>query len=244
MTRIRSYHSHMVAEHGNGPRRGDRGRESRGVDRNRQDEDEIEKRMGSDVDRAERRHDETEVEINDENGLDNHGNKIEASKMHIIEYEIHQIQYQEVVRHVTVPQIMTQEVLRQVPVPQPFVQTVEETFEVPQVQYSDRIFDLPVVMQCRVPTIQPVQEAVDMPQVQFRDRVRRRIIEETDVPVPRVMEEITEVVQHGPLEQVQNCTGEHAVDVPVRVIKMNLAKKDLEMLAENCRKEGRLREVL
>ena len=31
---------------------------------------------------------------------------------------------------------------------------------------------------------------------------------------------------------MQNCTGEHAVDVPVRVIKMNLAKKYLEMLSE------------
>ena len=41
-----------------------------------------------------------------------------------------------------------------------------------------------------------------------------------------------EVAQHGPQEHVQNCTCEHAVDMPVRVIKMNLAKKYLEMLAE------------
>ena len=65
-----SFHksSHMVAERGNGPRqkrsRGDRCRESRDVNRNREDEDEIEKQMGSGVDRAERRkHDETEIEI-------------------------------------------------------------------------------------------------------------------------------------------------------------------------------------
>ena len=51
------------------------------------------------------------------------------------------------------------------------VQTVEETVEVPQVQYSDRIVDLLVMTQCRVPTIQPVQKTVEMPQVQFFDRV-------------------------------------------------------------------------
>ena len=60
--------SHMVAERGNEPRRrrsrGDRGRESRDVNRNREDEDEIEKQMGSGVDRAERqKHDETEIKI-------------------------------------------------------------------------------------------------------------------------------------------------------------------------------------
>ena len=68
-----------------------------------------------------------------------------------------------------------------------------KTVEAPQVEYSDRIVDLPVATQCRVPTIQPVQETVDMPQVQFIDRVRRRIIEETDFPIPPVMEETIEV---------------------------------------------------
>ena len=54
-----SFHKsfHMVAESGNEPRqkrsRGDRGRESRDVNRNRKDEDEMEKQLGSGVDRAE-----------------------------------------------------------------------------------------------------------------------------------------------------------------------------------------------
>ena len=75
----------------------------------------------------------------------------------------------------------------------PMIQKVLKTVEAPQVQYSVRIVDLPVATQCRVPTIQPVQETVDMPQVQFLDQVRGRIIEETDVPIPRVMEETIEV---------------------------------------------------
>ena len=54
---------------------------------------------------------------------------------------------------------------------------------------------------------------------------------------PMNQKEIIKVVQHGPQEHVQNCTGEHAVDVPIRVIKMNLAKKYLEMLAEIAEKK-------
>ena len=51
--------------------------------------------------------------------------------------EVPQIEYQEVVRHVTVPQVVTQEVVRQVPVPQPFVQMVKHP--VPQVMNSEKM---------------------------------------------------------------------------------------------------------
>ena len=54
---------------------------------------------------------------------------------------------------------------------------------------------------------------------------------------PMNEKEIIKVVQRGPQEHVQNCTGEHAVDVPIRVIKMNLAKKYLEMLSEIAEKK-------
>ena len=91
----------------------------------------------------------------------------------------------------------------------PMIQKVLKTVEGPQVQYSDRIVDLPVVTQCRVPTIQLVQKTVEMPQVQFLDRlldapvvmqrqapqepIQECIIEETDVPASRVMEETIRV---------------------------------------------------
>ena len=86
----------------------------------------------------------------------------------------------------------------------PMIQKVLKTVEVPQMQYSDRIVDSPVVTQCRVSTIQLVHKTVDMPQVQFLDRVLNApvstqrhmpqkqilecIVEETDIPVPHVME--------------------------------------------------------
>ena len=48
--------------------------------------------------------------------------------------------------------------------------------EIPQVQYIDKIVDMPIVTQRQVPTIQMMQESVEVPQVQFLDRV-------VDVPV-------------------------------------------------------------
>ena len=76
-------------------------------------------------------------------------------------------------------------------------------------QYIDLIVELPVVMQCQIPTIRTVQRTVEMPQVEFLDpavdvpvvvqrqapqeRIRERIVEEIGVPVPRVMEETIEV---------------------------------------------------
>ena len=41
------------------------------------------------------------------------------------------------------------------------IQKVQRTVEVPQVQYIDRVVDVPVVMQRQVPTIQTVQKTVD-----------------------------------------------------------------------------------
>ena len=115
-------------------------------------------------------------------------------------------------------------------------------------QYIDKTVDVPVVKQGQVLIIETVQKTVEVPQALFLDRVvgvpivmqrqvsqeqiPERIVEKSEVPVPRVMEETLAAVERIPQEHVQNCTGEHAVDVPVCVIKMNLAKKCLEKLAE------------
>ena len=48
--------------------------------------------------------------------------------------------------------------------------------EVPQIQFLDRVVDVPLVMQQQVPMIQKVQKTVEISQVQFIDRV-------VDVPV-------------------------------------------------------------
>ena len=87
--------------------------------------------------------------------------------------------------------------------------------EIPQVQYIDKIVDVPVATQGHVLASQTVQKTVEMPQVQFLDRVldasvvtqrhvpqeqiQERIVEETiDIPVPHVMEKPIEVVKTGP----------------------------------------------
>ena len=103
-----------------------------------------------------------------------------------------------------------------------------------------RIIDMPVVRQGRVPTIEPVQRIVEMPQVQFLDRVlgvpvvtqshvplpavpqeqiQERIVEDTDIPVPQMMEKTIEVVKPIPQEQVQNRTMGRVIDVPVLQIQ-------------------------
>ena len=95
----------------------------------------------------------------------------------------------------------------------PMIQEVLKTVEFPRVQYVDEIVDVPVVAQSQVPIVRLVQKTVEVPQSQFPDRVvdvpvvnaktgaarqvpqeQIRVVEETDVPVPRVMDEIIAVV--------------------------------------------------
>ena len=62
----------------------------------------------------------------------------------------------------------------------PISQTVEKTVEVPQVQFHDRVADIPVSMERQV----------------LQKQILELIVDKTDVPVPRVMEEIIAVVRH------------------------------------------------
>ena len=91
----------------------------------------------------------------------------------------------------------------------PITQTVKKTVEVPQVQYTDMIFDVPVVKQGQVPTSRSVQKAVEVPQVQFLDRVpdvpvatQRRITAHRTVEVSKI--ESQDKIQHRTAEQVMN----------------------------------------
>ena len=111
--------------------RGDRGREDRGVDRNRDD-----KTKGDDYRHL------AELATRDAKckaAEDTCVAYAEASKMQIIEHvvEVLQIQYQEVVRHVTVPQVVHTGGYQAGSRTQPFDQTVEQPYPVPQVMAQE-----------------------------------------------------------------------------------------------------------
>ena len=128
----------------------------------------------------------------------------------------------------------------------PTTRTVQKTVDVPQVQFPDRVADVPVVMQRHAP--RTVEEIIDVLVSRATEKIidvvkhipQGRLVEETGVPVPRAKEEILEAVERTPQEHVQNCTGEQLIDVPgalqqnrtLHVIKMDLVKKFLEILAE------------
>merc|ERR1712061_899379 len=53
----------------------------------------------------------------------------------------------------------------------PVQKVVHVPVEVPQVQYIDRIVDVPVVKQRQVPSVQKVQKTVEVPQIQTIEKV-------------------------------------------------------------------------
>ena len=110
-------------------------------------------------------------------------------------------------------------------------------------QYNGKTVHVPVVKQRQVPTIQAVLEAEDLPQVQLLDRVvdvpvvrqrqvpqeriLERIVENTDVPVPKVEEEIIEVAQHGLTETTKEKTGRQG-NLSDEVVKLKSQLSDGE----------------
>ena len=56
----------------------------------------------------------------------------------------------------------------------PMIQKVLKTVEAPQMQYSDRIVDLPVVTQRRIPIIQTAQRTVEVPKIVSQDSIQQQ----------------------------------------------------------------------
>ena len=183
---------------------GDRGRQSRDVNRNREDEDEIEKQMGSGVDRAERRkHDETEIEI----------------------------QCQKVVEQVTeVPRTSsrdrtlqcTEEQILDVLVPE----TAKQLMEMPETVSQDRIKQRTVEQIVDAPVPQAVKELADVFRVFSQERIQQRAMEQI-TPATSLAEMIVEVpVIQTPerTQQVVNTSVQHIVDT-VEVQKPTIQEK-------------------
>ena len=87
-------------------------------------------------------------------------------------------------------------------------QIVDVPREVPQVQFLDRVLDVPVAMQRHA----------------SHERIQERTVEEDDVPVPHVMEKTVEDVKFIPQERVQNRIMEQIIDVPGRRIQEKLVE--------------------
>ena len=76
---------------------------------------------------------------------------------------------------------------------------VYEDVEVPQIQFIDRVVDLSVVLQRRVPTVQTVQKTGEIPQLQFLDRCQVGTEQKT-VEVPQL--QCSDKVDDVPVVQV------------------------------------------
>merc|ERR1712084_55842 len=103
----------------------------------------------------------------------------------------------------------------------------QKTVEVPQVQYIDRVVDVPVVKQRHVPSVQKVQKTVEVPQVQYIDRVVdvpvvkqrhvpaiQKVQKPVTVPVIETVEKIVDVPVIKQVEVPQVQTVEKVVEVP------------------------------
>ena len=93
----------------------------------------------------------------------------------------------------------------------PPLKTVEES----QVQYTDRIVDVLVTVQRRVPTIQTTQRTVEVPQVQFLDRtVGVPVMTQRQAP-QETIEETIEVPKIMSQDRIPQRTAEQVMDIPV-----------------------------
>ena len=138
---------------------------------------------------------------------------VEAPNVQITErvVEVPQVQYQEVVRHVTVPQVVTQKVVRQVPVsqvhvdvsmPLSFVQTVEQPYPVPQVMIQEVMVLMarPYSENLDGPNanliMQAVENIVEVLQVQYTDKiVGVLVVAQRQVPTIQIVQKTVETPQ-------------------------------------------------
>merc|ERR1711916_268845 len=73
---------------------------------------------------------------------------------------------------------------------------VTKQVEIPQIQYIDKVVDVPVVMQRQLPTIQKVQKTVEVPQIQYIDKiVDVPVVMQRQVPTIQTVQKTVEVPQ-------------------------------------------------
>merc|ERR1712012_1319198 len=101
------------------------------------------------------------------------------------------------------------------------VQTVQKTVEVPQLQFIDKVVDIPVVAQRQIPMVQTVQKTIEIPQLQYVDKVvdvpEVQVVEKTvEIPQLQIVEKIVEIPE---IQTVQGThTSESLGTAPIRQV--------------------------
>ena len=196
-----SFHksSHMVAERGNGPRqkrsRGDRGRESRDVNRNREDEDEIEIQYQKVVEQV------TEVPR-----TSSRDRTLQCTEEQILDVLVPETVSRDGVQQRNVEQI----------VDAPMMQTVEELEGVSKVFSQDKIQQC--IVEQTIPAIPLDEKIVELPVIQTEETTRQgvnthaqHVIDTVEVERPKI---IDETVQKSIIQEKINPVTKH-VEVPL-----------------------------
>ena len=125
----------------------------------------------------------------------------------------------------------------------PMTQKVLKTVEARQMQYTDRIVDLAVVTQLRIPTIHTAQRTVEVPKIVSQDRIPQRTAERAvDAPIPQVTEEIIEmfnVLSQDRVQQrnVEQITETPAVSLAEEIVEAHKAQTQEERIQERIIEE-------
>ena len=107
----------------------------------------------------------------------------------------------------------------------PMIQKVLKTVEAAQIQYSDRILDLLVVTQRRIPTTRTPQRTVEVPKIVSQDRIPQHTAEQlVDIPVPQVTEEIIEMFNVLSQDRIQQRNVEQITEIPVASLDEEIAE--------------------
>ena len=84
--------------------------------------------------------------------------------------------------------------------------------EFPQAQFSDKVGDMPVVVQRQASTAQTVQKAMEVPPLQFTDKVNDILVEaQRQISMVRIIQKTTEIPQLQCDDYVVDVTAEMAV---------------------------------
>merc|ERR1711945_20320 len=100
---------------------------------------------------------------------------------------------------------------------------------VPQVQFIDKVVDIPVVAQRQIPMVQTVQKTIEIPQLQYVDKVvdvpvvqvvqvpQVQVVEKTvEIPQLQIVEKIVEIPEIQTVQGTQ--TSESLGTAPVRQV--------------------------